>query len=175
MQKPELIKFNGNLVTCKADFIVNASNTKLILGSGVSMAFQRHCGNELQIEMNKAKAKILKSNCSILHGDVVATNSGNAINFQYALHAAVINYNIGIKQAERKPTLSTIINILTNCIPYLEWHSKKFNREVIAAFPYLGCGAGGLNKLDVLKVFACINLALSAALSFAIIYANKAN
>ena len=32
-------------------FIVNASNTRLILGIGVSMAFKEHCGNVLQQEM----------------------------------------------------------------------------------------------------------------------------
>jgi O-acetyl-ADP-ribose deacetylase (regulator of RNase III) len=31
-----------------ATFIVNASNSRLILGSGVSMAFKRACGIELQ-------------------------------------------------------------------------------------------------------------------------------
>jgi len=36
----------GNLLSEEADFIVNASNTKLILGSGVSMAFKRHCGKK---------------------------------------------------------------------------------------------------------------------------------
>ena len=39
----------GNLLDEEnATFIVNASNTRLILGSGVSMAFKRHCGIELQ-------------------------------------------------------------------------------------------------------------------------------
>jgi O-acetyl-ADP-ribose deacetylase (regulator of RNase III) len=33
---------HGNITDAKVDFAVNASNTRLILGSGVSMAFKRH-------------------------------------------------------------------------------------------------------------------------------------
>jgi O-acetyl-ADP-ribose deacetylase (regulator of RNase III) len=149
----EIVKVCGNLITLEADFIVNASNTELILGSGVSMAFHRHCGNELQKEMNKAKDEILEKGSKILPGDVVATHSCNADNFKFALHAAVINYTKGTKQAERKPTLDTIKDILYNTIPYLEWYSRKTNEEIKIVFPYLGCGAGGLNKTDVFNLF----------------------
>lgn len=149
----DLVKIQGNLVTCNADFIVNASNTELSLGSGVSMAFKRHCGNELQIEMNKAKSKIFENGNTIFQGDVVATNSGKADNFKYALHAAIINYNKGVKYTERKPTLDTIKSILSNTLPYLEWYSIQTSKEIKIVFPYLGCGAGGLDKTDVLKVF----------------------
>jgi O-acetyl-ADP-ribose deacetylase len=140
---------SGNLVKFDADFIVNASNTKLILGSGVSMAFKRHCGIELQQEMDK----IIK-NSKIQQGDVVATSSGRATNFQYALHAAVINYQNGLNQQDRKPRLDIIWNILLNIEPYLDWHSKKFsNKKIILVIPYIGCGVGGLNKKDVKNLF----------------------
>ncbi|MDF1874111.1 macro domain-containing protein [Sulfurimonas sp. SAG-AH-194-I05] len=49
----------GNLLDEEeATFIVNASNTKLILGSGVSMAFKRHCGHKLQQEIFKSLKNI---------------------------------------------------------------------------------------------------------------------
>jgi len=67
----------GNLLSEEADFIVNASNTKLILGSGVSMAFKRHCGIELQNEMNSLLNSI---DGELAQGDVVATSSGMAGN-----------------------------------------------------------------------------------------------
>jgi len=51
----ELENVKGNIVLIDADFTVNASNTKLILGSGVSMAFKRHCGLRLQQEMDNVR------------------------------------------------------------------------------------------------------------------------
>jgi len=149
----ELQQVHGNLMSFDADFIVNASNTKLILGSGVSMAFKRHCGIVLQELMNTAKLKIEQDGHTINHGDVIATSSGNAENFKYALHAAVINYGKGAQHHERKPTLKTIKIILFNTIEYLNWFSEKFNKTIIIVFPYLGCGVGGLDKSDVLDVF----------------------
>jgi len=136
-----------------ADFMVNASNTKLILGSGVSMAFKRHCGVELQHLMNNARSKIMRDGHVINQGDVIATSSAQAKNFKYALHAAVIKYGQGVKRLERKPSLETIECILCNTIPYLEWYSNKVNETIVIIFPYLGCGVGGLNKSDVLSVF----------------------
>jgi len=52
----------GNLLNEEnATFVVNASNTKLLLGSGVSMAFLRHCGRCLQEEMLQSLIKIAKT------------------------------------------------------------------------------------------------------------------
>jgi len=149
----ELQKVHGNLLTFDADFIVNASNTKLILGSGVSMAFKRHCGVELQGLMNAAKFSIEQNKQTINHGDVIATPPGHAKNFKYALHAAVIDYGKGAQHSERKPTLEIIRVILFNTLPYLNWFSERFNKTIIIVFPLIGCGIGGLNKSDVLEVF----------------------
>jgi len=143
----------GNLVKLDADFIVNASNTKLILGSGVSMAFKRHCGSGLQQKMDGIREELILHQTPIKQGDVVATSSCNAINFTYALHAAVINYEKGVSQTESKPSLQTIETILFNTEPYLQWFSQTFGKKATTAFPYLGCGVGGLNKTDVLHLF----------------------
>ena len=48
----------GNLVKEKATFIVNASNTQLILGSGVSKAFRQHCGGSITPLKNKLKNQL---------------------------------------------------------------------------------------------------------------------
>jgi O-acetyl-ADP-ribose deacetylase len=144
----------GNLVELEADFIVNASNTKLILGSGVSMAFKRHCGVSLQREMDDIRQQSNNANNSIQQGDVVATSSCGATNFKYALHAAVMNYQNGLNQQDRKPSLDIIWNILLNIEPYLNWYSKKFsNKNIILVIPYIGCGVGGLDKKDVKNYF----------------------
>ena len=100
----------GNLLDEEeAIFIVNASNTKLILGSGVSMAFKRHCGNELQQEMLKSLENI---EGTLNQGDVVATSSGKATNFIYALHVAVMDYNSGVKYDKKLPTFDIMSNEL---------------------------------------------------------------
>ena len=143
----------GNIVLFDADFIVNASNTKLILGSGVSMAFKRHCGLRLQQEMDDVRKQFNQRKTSIQQGDVVATSSGDATNFKYALHAAVINYNKSVSQASSKPSLQTIEEILLNTEPYLQWFSEKFNKIPTVIFPYLGCGVGGLNRIEVQGLF----------------------
>jgi len=143
----------GNIVLFDADFIVNASNTKLILGSGVSMAFKHHCGIGLQKEMDKIRTESVQCQTPIKQGDVVATSSGDVTNFKYALHAAVMNYDKGVSQAESKPTLQTIKSILLNTEPYLKWFSEKFGEKSTIVFPYLGCGAGGLNKVEIRDLF----------------------
>jgi len=149
----ELQQVTGNIVKFEADFIVNASNTKLILGSGVSMAFKRHCGLRLQQEMDNVRKEAIQRQTPIQQGDVVATSSGEATNFKYALHAAVINYDKGVNQSASKPTLQTIETILHNTEPYLKWFSEKFGKKSTVVFPYLGCGVGGLDKADILNLF----------------------
>lgn len=75
-----------NLKSIKADYIVNASNTRLILGSGVSMAIKRHCGFEIQKEM-----AVL---APIAQGEVVITSAGKAENFKQILHAAITDIKL---------------------------------------------------------------------------------
>lgn len=140
----------GNLLNENADFIVNASNTKLILGSGVSMAFKRHCGIELQNEMNSVLNSI---DGELAQGDVVATSSGEATNFKYSLHAAVMNYNKGVKHNEKNPTIETIEKALQNIENYLLWYAKNESSSMKLVLPLMGCGVGGLKKEDVIELY----------------------
>ena len=140
----------GNLLNEESDFIVNPSNTKLLLGSGVSMAFKRHCGIELQKEMDaalEAAGGLLKQ------GDVVVTSSAGAKNFKYALHVAVMNYNPGVRYKEKNPTLETIETALHNIENHLSEYAKKEQRKIKVALPLMGCGVGGLDKEDVIKLY----------------------
>ena len=142
----------GNLLNEEnATFIVNASNTKLILGSGVSMAFSRHCGRELQDEMLKRLKNIGES---LKQGDVVATSAGQADNFKYALHAAIMDYNTGIKHKNKAPTLDVIRHSLVNIEGYLEWYAQKSTKPMKLVLPLMGCGEGGLLKQDVAKLYS---------------------
>lgn len=142
----------GNLLDEEeATFIVNASNTKLILGSGVSMAFKRHCGNELQQEMLKSLENI---EGTLNKGDVVATSSANAMNFIYALHVAVMDYNSGVKGDKKTPTLDIIQVALQNIENYLKWHWNEKKKPIKLVLPLIGCGVGGLSKVDVVNLYS---------------------
>jgi len=142
----------GNLLNeDNATFIINASNTTLVLGSGVSAAFRKKCGMKLQQEMfDKLKSLDRK----LQKGDVIATSSGDASNFKYALHAAVMDYNQGINGKDKLPTIDTINLILNNIEPYLQWYSDNSKDEIIKlVLPLMGCGVGGLNSKEVLDTY----------------------
>jgi len=141
----------GNLLEeDNATFIVNASNTRLLLGSGVSMSFKRHCGVELQEEM-RLKLELLGQPLS--KGDVVATSSANATNFTYSLHAAIMDYNQYTKGNNKYPTLDDIKLTLENIELYLEWYTTKNSESIKLVLPLLGCGVGGLNIADVSHIY----------------------
>jgi O-acetyl-ADP-ribose deacetylase (regulator of RNase III) len=142
----KIIIKQGNIVQEKADFIVNASNTKLILGSGVSMAFKRHCGIELQKELDELLQKYQK----IEQGEVVLSSSGEAKNFEYALHCAIMNYNNNTKIEQRKPNLTIIYKSLENIEKILTAEPKN---NLSIALPLIGCGIGGLDKISVISLY----------------------
>jgi len=143
------IKEGNLLLESDATFIVNASNTKLILGSGVSMAFKHHCGDILEKEMQELLSRI---DGGLSSGDVVATSSGKATNFTYALHVAVMNYNKGAKI--KKPTLQIIYVAMKQIEKYLYWYFKNHEKgNIKLVLPLLGCGVGGLNIKDVLNIY----------------------
>jgi len=133
-----------------ATFIVNPSNTRLLLGSGVSAAFKRECGKELQDEMNNA---LLKIDGGLKQGDVVATGPGKSKKFDIALHAAIMNYDPGTRQLDKYPTLRTISDVLQNIEQYLQWYAKHKSRTMKLVLPMMGCGVGGLQIEDVAKIY----------------------
>ena len=142
----------GNLVNEKdATFIVDASNTTLVLGSGVSAAFRKKCGMQLQQEMFD---KLASLDQKLQKGDVLATSSGDASNFKYALHAAVMDYNQGINGRNKLPTIDTISLLLNNIEQYIQWYSDNNKEEAMKlVLPLMGCGVGGLGSKDVLETY----------------------
>ena len=144
------IKQGDLLEENNATFIVNASNTRLLLGSGVSMSFKRHCGLELQHEMSSVLESIGQP---LSKGDVIATSSVNATNFTYALHAAIMDYNEGTSESNKYPTLDDIKLTLEDIERYLEWYAKDNPESIKLVLPLLGCGVGGLNIADVFHIY----------------------
>lgn len=143
-----IIVKQGNLLEEDADFIVNASNTKLLLGSGVSMAFKHHCGAELQKEMDETVKDI---QAPLEQGDVILTSSASASNFKYALHVAIMDYNP--KTNNKNPTLDTIKLSLEGIEEYLFDYSSKTTKTIKLVLPLLGCGVGGLDKVKVARLY----------------------
>ena len=139
----------GNLLTEKADFIVNSSNTKLILGDGVSKMFKTYCGLELQKEMDNILNSI---DGEFAQGDLAVTSSFNAENFKYALHVMTMNYNKGVRFQKRKPTIQTVEKSLQNIEKYLFLYLKNKSKPIKLVIPIMGCGAGGLEKTEVIKL-----------------------
>ena len=140
----------GDLLQERADFIVNPSNTRFLLGSGVSMAFKRACGIVLEQEMQQA---LKQFGGKVTQGDVLVTSSAKATNFTYALHVAVMNYNRGVRGDEKKPTLQTIQIALENIERILQHFYKKTQKTPILAIPLMGCGVGGLAKKEVINLY----------------------
>ena len=74
-----------DLLTEQSDVIVNASNTDLFLGLGISGAIRREGGKSIQNELNKIK----EEKKSIYDGDVVLTDKGtiNNVKLKKIFHA----------------------------------------------------------------------------------------
>ena len=154
----KLFAKQGDLLTAKADFAVNPSNTAMLLGSGVSMAFKRKCGILLEKYMQDA----LKRCGAISQGDVIKTAS-NYDNFPHVLHAAVMNYTE--KNKPKVPTIQTIKEILQNLQQILLLEQED---NLTLAIPLIGCGIGGLEKSEVVleykNFFLCQKMRIKSAM-----------
>ncbi len=139
----------GNLIKARSDFIVNASNTELILGSGVSKAFRQHCGGSaFQQNLYKIKEQHIQHHGPIKQGDVIVSDSGFATNFDYALHVAVMNYTDDTKPPF--PTYKQLKHAFTAILSVVQEIAEQENivRPTVT-IPLLGTGTGGLNKTRV--------------------------
>jgi O-acetyl-ADP-ribose deacetylase (regulator of RNase III) len=142
----------GNLLDEEdATFIVNASNTTMMLGSGVSDAFRKKCGAILQHEMIE---KLRSLGHALQKGDVIATSPGKATHFKYALHAAIMDYNQGVRYIDKMPTVKDICRSLENIALYLQWYADTHPGELVKlVLPLMGTGVGGLDAREVLECY----------------------
>ncbi|RLB33893.1 MAG: hypothetical protein DRH12_17915, partial [Deltaproteobacteria bacterium] len=121
----------GNIVEVVADAIVNASNTQLILGSGVSGAIRQKVGPRLQEEMS-----LIAEKRQLKPGDVVLTGSYDLITCKYIIHAATAD------GSER-----SVARAVANCMKIC-----GNNNIASVAFPALGTGTGGLPMPDCARI-----------------------
>jgi O-acetyl-ADP-ribose deacetylase (regulator of RNase III) len=113
----------GDITTFPSDVIVNASNTRLILGSGVSGAIKKKANPSLQEEM-----LAIAAGGGLAAGDVAVTGSQGMPNCRLIFHAATV-----------EGSTQTVRRAVKKC---LELCQEKKIKSI--AFPALGAGTGGL-------------------------------
>ena len=65
-----------------------------------------------------------------------------------------MDYNRGVRGEDKLSTLVDIKNALINIESYLEWYSKeKSGKSIKLVLPLMGCGIGGLDKIDVIGLY----------------------
>ena len=146
MQKPHIIIKEGSLLDePSGTFIVNPSNTLLSLGSGVSGAFRQKCQATLQKAMNEA----LQRYGPLHKGDVVLTKGCDALDFEWIMHVAVMDYSGG----SVAPTYSDIQRALENMEKIFSEYARQNSKKIKVALPLMGTGVGGLQKRKVVQLY----------------------
>jgi len=102
--------YSGSIVDCPTTTIVNAANTKLALGSGVSRAIRNACGGEkFQDECFEAVEE--QTGGSLDLGGVAITSGGTS-QYEWILHAATLDFSKGqytSKEVVKKCMLNALI------------------------------------------------------------------
>ena len=118
----------GDITTAQADAIVNASNTRLVLGGGVSGAIARVAGTGLQTEMAAA--------APIKPGEVVVTGAHASPSTRLILHAATASGGPAVIGRAMKGIFEQIETLNLSSV----------------AIPALGTGTGGLSMVRCAEV-----------------------
>ncbi len=122
----------GDITHTHADAIVNASNTRLVLGGGVSGAIARAAGPTLQADMTS----LLPLSGRLAHGDVVPTPAHGLPHTDRIFHAATA-----------AGTPEAVCLALTHTLSLAASLSLR-----TLAIPALGAGTGGLHITDCAHV-----------------------
>ncbi len=128
----------SNISKERGNYVVNPSNTILSLGSGVSGVLKRMCP-----ELQNVMWEWLNRNGYLNPGEIAVTPYP-CEEFEYAIHAAVMDYRNGVEKIN--PDYERIEKICKNIAKYLGGKKTK----VIT--PLLGTGVGGLDKEKVYKI-----------------------
>jgi O-acetyl-ADP-ribose deacetylase (regulator of RNase III) len=135
---PEIKVLEGSLTDGDETVLVNASNTQVDLGSGVSAAIARACGPSFQAHIHAARDKVYRGPMS--PGDVLFTHAGDHPRAKYVAHAAVMDYRGAGGVAH--PDAVRIERCLVNLWKGLE--SVPGEDRLSVALPALGAGTGRL-------------------------------
>ncbi len=128
----------GSLTDGTQDVLINASNTNLELGSGVSGAIRQACGPNYQAYLLEQ----LQSRCAgpLEPGGVLITGAGTHPNARYVAHAATMDYRQGFTGSSY-PTLELVEQCYARIWNALaDLGEDKLSVAVVA----LGAGTGQL-------------------------------
>jgi len=140
----------GSLTEGDEDVLVNASNTRLRLGSGVSAAIRRACGPEYQEHLD---AELSRRPSGLAQGDAIVTHAGSHPRARAVVHVAVMDYSDGFS-ARSFPSLAVVARGARRTWELVEGLDLPRVRVAMVA---LGAGTGGLGVADSTRV-ACETL-----------------
>ena len=147
----------GSLVDGRETVLVNASNTAVWLGSGVSAAIREACGPGYPQAIEHARTSRFGE--ELPPGDVLITHAGSHPTARYVAHVAVMDFRAGTRDAS--PTLWRIKRGCRNLWSALEAASSPRERLSVAMVA-LGAGVGGLG-VERPTAVACDTLAAHLA------------
>ena len=134
----------GSLTDGDETVLVNASNTNLQLGSGVSGAIRKACGTTFQAALDEL---LEKRGGPLEPGDVIITGAGAHRRARYVAHVAVMDYRSGVSAA----SFPSLDRVRAGCEKL--WAAiGALPEDVTVAMPALGAGTGGLGLVDAVEV-----------------------
>lgn len=149
----------GSLTDGRETVLVNASNTNVALGTGVSGAIRRACGEGYQEHIKQKMIERFKGPMS--PGDVLITDAGSHPTAKWVAHIAVMDYREGFT-GRSFPTLETIKKGCSKLWPAIEEvagdeHGEATDAGVTVAMVALGGGTGQLGVREPTQI-ACDTL-----------------
>jgi len=130
----------GSLTAGQEDVLVNASNTNVRLGSGVSHAIRLACGDGYQEHIEQA---MLDAKGGYLEpGDVFMTDAGAHPHAKHVAHVAVMDYrHLGGNTHPDEARLKTATDQLWTTLA--DYAKAQGDDDVSVAMVALGAGTGG--------------------------------
>ncbi len=158
---PSIAVVQGSLTDGEETVLVNASNTNVALGSGVSGAIRRACGGEAYQQHIRQKM-VDRFRGPMTPGDVLMTDAGSHPSAKWVAHVAVMDYREGFT-GRSFPSLETIKKGCVHLWSAVEDVASSSEHGVTVAMVALGGGTGQLGVREPTQI-ACDTLAAHLAL-----------
>jgi O-acetyl-ADP-ribose deacetylase (regulator of RNase III) len=139
---------HGSVTDGTEQLLVDASNTNVTLGSGVSGAIHAACGVDYQEHIYRELERVYAG--PMQPGQVLITDAGTHPTARYVAHCAVMDYREGFT-AQSYPTLE----LIDKCCENLWAAIETLDAPVSIAMVALGTGTGRLGLRDSTEVACC--------------------